>query len=393
MIESKVIHLEKPNTLSQFLSEKERQEVVSLKITGLIGRQDFDDVLDDMCTVWGEYDNDDNFIPDYDGSAPIRILDMGEATYVDGEELPYFGYHTQLETVVLPQGIKSTQEGHDEALSESERLQTLILPAGLKKVGGFNSCPNLTGVVLPEGLEEVESFAFCGCEAITSIRLPKSLKKLDGSCFGGCNIEAYEIDNDNPYFSAVDGVIYSKDLTTLVAFPSADPNKHFTVPTTTRIIGDSAFMDSQINSIELPESLTTIEGWAFQGSRIQSIVMPDSIIEIGELVFRFCGELEHVRLSHGLTEIPAQAFTGCPKLKSLEVPSNIMRIHFLALVWAGNLNAIMESAIPPEIIGITKIDPLYFKTLTVYVPNGALSAYRNAPGWRKLRIKEQKEYL
>lgn len=388
----KIIHLEKPNTLSQFLSEKEQQEVVSLKITGLIGRQDFDDVLDDMCDSCGYYDDDDNYIPDYEMAAAIRHLDLGEATYVDGDELPYFGHHCQLESIVLPKGIKSTLEPGETALAESENLKTLVLPEGLKKVGGFNSCEKLTGLVLPEGLEEIDSFAFCGCEGITSMKLPKSLKTFDGSCFGGCNIGSYEIDVDNPYYSTIDGVIYSKDLATLVAFPSAYPNRHFTVPATTRIIGDSAFMFSQIESIKLPDSLTTIEGWAFQGCTIRSIEMPDTITEMGELAFRWCGELENVRLSRGLTEIPQQAFEGCPRLNHLVIPSNIEKIHFLALLWAGNLNAVMESAVPPKIIGITKVDPVCFKHLSFCVPNGALSAYRNASGWNHFKIREQKEY-
>ena len=391
MAVNKTIHLEKPNTLSQFLSKKEQQEVVSLKITGLIGRQDFDDVLDYMCDSCGYYDDDDNYIPDYNMAAAIRHLDLGEATYVDGDDLPYFGYHSQLESIILPKGIKSTLEPGETALSESENLKTLVLPEGLKKVGGFNSCEKLKDLVLPEGLEEIKSFAFCGCESITSIKLPKSLKRFDGSCFGGCNIRAYEIDVDNSYYSAIDGVIYSKDLVTLVAFPSAYPNKHFTVPATTRIIGDCAFMYSQIDSIELPDSLTTIEGWAFQGSRIQSIVMPDSITEIGELAFRWCGELKDVQLSKGLIELPQQAFSGCPRLNHLVIPSTIETIHFLALLWAGNLNAVMQSAVPPKITGITKVDPVCFKYLTFFVPNGALSTYRNAPGWKSFKVKEIKE--
>ena len=115
----KQIHLEKPNTLSLFLNEEERQELVSLKITGVIGKKDFDEVLDDMCEVWGEYDEDDNFIPDYEDSAAIRHLDMGEATYVDGDELPYFGYRTQLETLVLPKGIKSACDEDESGFNKS----------------------------------------------------------------------------------------------------------------------------------------------------------------------------------------------------------------------------------------------------------------------------------
>ena len=237
---TKQIHLEKPNTLGEFLSEKERQEIVSLKITGYIGREDFEDVLDDMCTVWGYYDDDDNFIPEDGGSAALRHLDLGDAVYVDGDELPYFGYHSQLETVILPQRVKDTLDKGETGtgLSESESLKTLVLPEGLKRVGGFNSCEKLTGLVLPEGLEIIESFAFCGCEAITSMRIPSSVRVFDGSCFADCNIKQYVVDEDNPYFTAVDGVVYTKDLTKLVAFPSAYPNKHFAVPDTTQVIGD-----------------------------------------------------------------------------------------------------------------------------------------------------------
>ena len=123
----KEIHLEHPNTLANFLSEEEREEVVSLKITGVIGREDFDDVLDDMCESGGYHDADDNYIPNYDLAAPLRHLDLGEATYVDGDYLPYFGFVAQQETVILPKGIKTTlDEGESETgFSESEMLKEL----------------------------------------------------------------------------------------------------------------------------------------------------------------------------------------------------------------------------------------------------------------------------
>lgn len=323
MEKSKVIHLEKANKLSSFLTKEERENIVSLKITGYIGRKDFDNVLDDMCDSCGQYDDDDNYTPDYEMSSALRHLDLGEATYVDGDCLPYFGFHTLLETAILPQGIKSTQEEGETALSESENLQTLGLPAGLKSVAGFNSCPKLTGLVLPEGLEIIEEFAFCGCDSITAIRIPASVKSISGSSFAGCNIAAYEIDEKNPNYTVIDGVLFSKDLKILVAFPSAYPKKHFVVPNTTVIIGEHAFMDSQIESIELPNGLTTIQEWAFEGSHIQSIDMPDTVTSIGDGAFRFCLELEHVGLPTVLTEIPQQTFESCPRLKEMVIPSSV----------------------------------------------------------------------
>ena len=59
-------------------------------------------------------------------------------------------------------------------------------------------------------------------------------------------------------------------------------------------------MDSQVDKVVLPEGLTTIEGWAFEGSSIRNIEMPDTITNIGYIAFRFCFELENVRLSNGL---------------------------------------------------------------------------------------------
>lgn len=93
MEKRKVIHLEEANTLSNFLTKEERENIVSLKITGYIGQKDFEDVLDEMCDASGEYDEYDNFIPDYELTPALRHLDLGEATYADGEGMPYFGFH------------------------------------------------------------------------------------------------------------------------------------------------------------------------------------------------------------------------------------------------------------------------------------------------------------
>lgn len=336
MRKTRIIHLQEANTLSNFLSPKEQNEIVSLKITGQIGEKDFDDVLDEMCNLYGEYDDDDNFIPDKEHSAALKYLDLGECTYIDGEGLPCFGFNAQLETFILPQGITSTLENEytqETGLSESDTLKTLVLPEGLKSVGGFNSCPNLRGIILPESLEEILSPAFGECESITSIYIPCNVKTFSGGCFAGCQLAAYEVDNKNPYFTSMDGVVYSKDFTTLVAFPSAFPDKHFTVPDTVRIIGEGAFEDSRIESIDLPQGLSVIEDDAFACSAIRSIEMPDTVTQIGRMAFWSCKELEHVRLSTELTKIPEQVFTYCFKLKELDIPPNVKAILYSSLAW------------------------------------------------------------
>lgn len=339
MEEHKTIHLSEANTLSKFLTEEEIHNLVSLKITGFLGKEDFEGVLDDMCRIEGCYDDYDNWCPDEEKSPALKHLDMGSATYVDGDELPWFGYRTQLESCILPQGIKSTfeeMEDGDSGFDNSDTLKTLVLPEGLKRVGGFYCCPQLTDIHLPEGLEEIYYLAFTCCESIKSIHIPASVKSLDGSCFAGCGIAAYEVNSANPYFSVIDGVIYSKDLSELVAFPSAYPYKHFVVPASVKVIGHSAFQESNLESIDLPQGLTKIEDQAFESSKIRRITLPDTVTSIGEFAFRF-SNIEHIDLPKGISEIPKKMFSRTTNLSTLEIPSNVRSIEYSAIAFSDGL--------------------------------------------------------
>lgn len=366
MEKKKIIHLEEANTLSSFLSEEERGVIVSLKITGYIGEKDFDDVLDEMCHARGEYDEDDNFIPDFELTPPLRYLDLGEATYVDGEGLPYFGYHSQLETFILPKGI--TAIGHETGFSESDMLKKVVLPDGLKTVCGFHSCPNLSGIILPESVEKIDSYAFVGCKAISSLRIPSSVREVDGSCFADCNILSFSVDENNPFYSAIDGVIFSKDHSTLVAFPSAYSKEHYVVPLGTKVIGHAAFMDSHIESVALPDGLIRIEDAAFEGSNIRKLDMPDSIVSVGKLAFRYCWNLENIRLSNKLSSLPHQVFSGCCKLRDLNVPSSVKTIFYSAIAWCDGLENLYLHDGLEEIVDEGPMLGVKGKLKTVYLP-------------------------
>lgn len=350
-MKSKTIHLEKANTLSNFITEEERFNIVSLKITGFIGNSDFDDVLDEMCSSCGDYDDDDNYTLWYELSPALRHLDMGEATYVDGDALPDFGHRTLLETIILPQGIKSTCWGFETELAKSDSLQTLVLPEGIKTVSGFFHCPKLTDLVLPEDVETIEEDAFYGCESITEIRIPASVKSLKGNSFAGCSIEAYDVDERNPYYTVVDGVVYTKDRKTLVAFPSAYPKKHFVVPSTTLVIGDYAFCASRLEHVELPDGLTAIMKRAFESCLVRDVNIPDTVATIGTGLFSYCMDLEHVGISAKLTEIPWCVFEWCPKLKELVVPSDVRKLHYSSITWSRGIERLVLQDGMEEIVG------------------------------------------
>lgn len=302
MKKRRIIHLRQPGTLSDYIPVSEREKIEELRISGVIGRKDFNDVLDRMCNVMVDYEDEDDDIgtPNYDYASDLRLLDLGDAVYTDGVALPYFGDRAQLEVFVLPQGIETTIEEEEPVtgLWGSERLRSLYFPEGLKTVGGFGNCPYLTSLVLPEGLEEILPFAFAECKSITSIRIPQTVLFLDGSSFAGCNISKYEVDSESPFFTELDGVVYNKEMTTLVAFPSNYPHKYFKIPDSVNKIGENAFMNSNVENVELHSELVQIGGTAFQGSKIRSISIPESVQKMDRTALRFCDFLETVSLPY-----------------------------------------------------------------------------------------------
>jgi hypothetical protein len=344
--ENLTIHLEKANTLDKLLSKEQRKKVVNLKITGHIGKKDFDNVLDDMCDVdliYKNYDDEDEEgIPDYKNAYPLRNLDMGEAVFTDGDILPDFGFYTQLESIILPQGIKSITDEYDtgSALSNSQRLHTVVFPESTKSLGGLEGCTKLKNLVFPDTIEVIQDYAFFYCESLKSIRIPASVKEIYGTAFAHSGIEAFEIDENNPYFTLVDGALFTKDLTELVAFPPKSHKKEYTIPPTTKIIGEGAFISSELHYINIPDSVTSIEGWAFEDSKLRSLEMPDSVTEIGILLCRWCNDLEHLKLSNSLTDIPDQTFSSCDKLKKITIPPSVKRMDLTNIFWSTHLETI-----------------------------------------------------
>ncbi len=79
------------------------------------------------------------------------------------------------------------------------------------------------------------------------------------------------------------------------------------IPKSVTEIGSAAFMMNQITSVELPDSVTTIATSAFYVNRLTSVVIPDSVTTIGSLAFAI-NKLTSVEMGNSLTSIGSQAF-------------------------------------------------------------------------------------
>ena len=141
----------------------------------------------------------------------------------------------------------------------------------------------ITSIILPDSITSIAWGAFTNLQKIVSVTIPKNVSTMYGTSFsGGNSFVSINVDSANPSFSSVDGVLYDKNKTKIVAFPSGKDSSNWSMPTTVTTIGDHSFAGNQkITRLSIPNGVTTIEGTPFNDSRnLAEVVIPSTVIEI-----------------------------------------------------------------------------------------------------------------
>ena len=177
------------------------------------------------------------------------------------------------------------------------------LPSTLRYMGWESFyCLHFNAFTLPEQLEVLEAGAFEFC-FFDVLRIESTLPAQELlNSFYDCTVVTYEVPEDHPLYQAIDGVLFSKDGKTLLAYPNGRTDEHYDVPAGVEHIVRNAFGTNYLKTISLPIGLKTIADAAFAGcGRLQSIAVPLTVTEIGKDAFWCCVSLELVSLPDGLT--------------------------------------------------------------------------------------------
>ena len=92
-------------------------------------------------------------------------------------------------------------------------------------------------------------------------------------------------------------------------------------------IGHMAFYNCSLQSINLPNTITSINEGAFGScKRLVSINIPESVTSISSSAFSQCNSLEKVSIPSSVTSIGSQVFYDCNNLTSISIPNSVTTI-------------------------------------------------------------------
>lgn len=210
---------------------------------------------------------------------------------------------------------------------------------GVLSLGEYNVVSSLTSVTIPDSVTTVGDSAFLSAYNLETISIGSGVNYLDADMFGSCrNLNGISVSKDNPYYCDEDGIVYNKQKTVLVVYPSTK-GEDYTVPasvTDIDILNKSMYDFVNVTFAEGSKMFVTVDGVTYNADKTKVIScdktksgyydMPDTVTEIAENAFAGCSELTGVKVSENVTSIVYMAFADCGSLSEITLPSKLVSI-------------------------------------------------------------------
>lgn len=368
----------------------------------------------------------------------------------------------QLTEIVLPNGLTTLG---DQAFAGCGKLTSVTIPATVTSIGEncFEYCSGLTafnvdaanpnyasedGVLfdkekttlllypinkpepaytVPATVTTIVPRAICQCEFLTSATIPASVASIGKMNLYNCYaLTEIIVDAANASYSSADGVLFNKDKTTLIRFPSGILSDEYTIPATVTTVEEIAFAGCYwLTTVVVPNTVETIGEYAFSAvsnviysgpatgapwgafymngyvdkpfifsddtktclvgcSRFYEgeITIPSSVTEMGERAFMICTGITSVTIPEGITHIPNLAFEECLSLTSVTIPATVASIGNTAFSWCSALMSVTCHAVTPPACGEYVFGSVDMSACQLFVPENSLEAYQNAATWQ-----------
>jgi len=254
-----------------------------------------------------------------------------------------------LESITIPDTVT---EISTYAFYRCVTLKNIEIPSSVKKIwmDAFYGCINVKSITLNEGIEEIGDSCFKYCEKLESITIPATLTDIGDAAFAACSaLSEIKVADANPNYTAENGVMYTKDKSVLILYPTGRTDTSYTIKSGVKRIDNSAFENC----------------W-----NIQEVIIPEGVEEIGHSAFAYCHNLTDILFPNSLKKIEGYAFRNI--FDGGKSYSNLERITYIGLEedW-NNVNC-------PDTTGIDTEDIIYSSRVSFdYATNGGTSATKD----------------
>ena len=237
---------------------------------------------------------------------PDSVTTIGSGTFSACDNLKYVDLGNGLITI------------GDSAFSSCDKIQAITIPDSVIAINPwtFYHCDSLKNVTIGNSVTTIGEEAFYLCLSLEKLNIPASVTTIEDDVFNGCR-SLYEItvDEDNQTFSNDEhGVLFNKDKTELIYYPSGKKDSSYKIPDSVKVIGASAFLEAYyLKNVELPENLKIIEDYAFGMTfAFEEIYLSEKVEKVGSAAFYtnpFLKKIYIEGMSTDLTDYGSFGFT------------------------------------------------------------------------------------
>ena len=236
-----------------------------------------------------------------------------------------------LRTVRIPASVRriDNEAFYGTGLEEIIFQDDEAAPSELAELGSrVFSNTNVQTLTLPRSLVTINGDAFADMSKLASFHLGPEVAadQLVGSFANTPELARIQVDAGNPNYESLDGVLYTRDHTHLIAYPAAkNAGGAYTVASGTTDIDDLAFLGAQNESVTFPDTLRRVGDQSFEGTALTTLTLPDGFETMGASAFWQMPALVSVDLG-GATGVSTSAFRYDAALSEVTFRTDLGRL-------------------------------------------------------------------
>ncbi len=221
--------------------------------------------------------------------------------------------------------VGSVQIGGVLSVAAQESDFSYALVNGTATITSYTG--SATDLVIPEKLDgytvtELRREAFSDCSSLVNVTIPKTVTYVDNQCFHKCpNLKNIKVDKNSYYYKDIDGILFTRDGSILVRYPSAKTDVGYVVPESVDMIAIGSFQDCiYLEEVIITDNVLYVTDYAFANcTSLKAVWLGLYALGINEYAFYGCSSLQYVYISSVINMmcIEDYAFDGCDALETV----------------------------------------------------------------------------